>query len=774
MRTLIWAGRRALSAGVVVLAVGILGSVVVSAQYGPWSAQIQNFYDFLRTAPQKVTGTWTFQDIVINGTCTGPGCPGGGGGISGTIAAGQVAVGSGVDTIGGSQSLIEEVAGDSVYLRHVSNVTASTDPSSLRLDAPTAFGGGGLFLQAGTDTTGGVSLSGAFISLSGGSNDDGVAGSFNLSAGDANDGITIARGPQITLRGGRSDAVTNGDGLVTVPGFFTFRPFSTPIALLQIDGQAQSVSISGLTYPTADAMAGYVVTTDGAGTLSLQAPGGGGGSPGAPTNSLQYNDGGTFAGSASLIVSPGSTATIQNQNNPQASTTPSGLSLFQQDGSGAGWAALVGGDDNRGGSSRIGAYVRAFGGNSDDGTGGNVRMAAGSDDAVQAPTLDLFAPSGYGGAKGYIKLASDGDIFATTLLGGYVFNFSPGAQYFFTNTNTTLTAWTLETQAYSTSQTTSTTTPAPALPTTAPSLDGTGAGNVSNGDHRYVFTWGNSDGSVQTTPSQVTATVTVVDNTVDGKIRVPIPYGCDILYPYLSIYRDLNGDGNFLLVNRQSYLCGTAFDDNVADGWLGGNPPLLNTAVSTTAQYGNQLQLPWQVDAGAAHWTLLPSDATASTIYILPPDQDSLSAGYSVTFGAGNGFGHQGGDLILLAGSGVLNQDVSPTGGIGGSVFLSAGNGSLTRAGNMNISSGLGESGAADGLIALSIGANERAKITIEGVWTTERTFTVGTLPTCDAPHEGGRTQVSDALTPAFLTAVVGGGAVWAPVICNGTDWVVN
>lgn len=47
--------------------------------------------------------------------------------------------------------------------------------------------------------------------------------------------------------------------------------------------------------------------------------------------------------------------------------------------------------------------------------------------------------------------------------------------------------------------------------------------------------------------------------------------------------------------------------------------------------------------------------------------------------------------------------------------------------------------------------------------------FTVGTLP---AGTVGMRAYVTDATTPTFLTAVVGGGAVFAPVFFDGTNWV--
>jgi hypothetical protein len=50
--------------------------------------------------------------------------------------------------------------------------------------------------------------------------------------------------------------------------------------------------------------------------------------------------------------------------------------------------------------------------------------------------------------------------------------------------------------------------------------------------------------------------------------------------------------------------------------------------------------------------------------------------------------------------------------------------------------------------------------------------YTVATLPT--AGTAGRRAYVTDALTPTFLTALVGGGAVRCPAFDNGTTWVAG
>lgn len=52
--------------------------------------------------------------------------------------------------------------------------------------------------------------------------------------------------------------------------------------------------------------------------------------------------------------------------------------------------------------------------------------------------------------------------------------------------------------------------------------------------------------------------------------------------------------------------------------------------------------------------------------------------------------------------------------------------------------------------------------------------YTVAGLPTCNAGAKGSRAHVTDASAPTFLGTLTGGGAVVAPVFCNGTAWVAG
>ena len=52
--------------------------------------------------------------------------------------------------------------------------------------------------------------------------------------------------------------------------------------------------------------------------------------------------------------------------------------------------------------------------------------------------------------------------------------------------------------------------------------------------------------------------------------------------------------------------------------------------------------------------------------------------------------------------------------------------------------------------------------------------YLVADLPSASVSGSGARAFVSDALTPVFGLAVVGGGAVKVPVYSDGTDWKVG
>jgi hypothetical protein len=53
-------------------------------------------------------------------------------------------------------------------------------------------------------------------------------------------------------------------------------------------------------------------------------------------------------------------------------------------------------------------------------------------------------------------------------------------------------------------------------------------------------------------------------------------------------------------------------------------------------------------------------------------------------------------------------------------------------------------------------------------------TYTVATLPACNAGLKATLAVVTDANAPTYNATVAGGGAVTIPVFCNGTNWTAH
>lgn len=76
-----------------------------------------------------------------------------------------------------------------------------------------------------------------------------------------------------------------------------------------------------LTLPVDDGTSGQVLSTDGLGVLSWTTVGGGG-TPSAPPNSIQFNDGGSFGGSSGLTFDGTNTVTFAANGTITAPTNP--------------------------------------------------------------------------------------------------------------------------------------------------------------------------------------------------------------------------------------------------------------------------------------------------------------------------------------------------------------------------------------------------------------------------------------------------------------------
>jgi hypothetical protein len=69
---------------------------------------------------------------------------------------------------------------------------------------------------------------------------------------------------------------------------------------------------------------------------------------------------------------------------------------------------------------------------------------------------------------------------------------------------------------------------------------------------------------------------------------------------------------------------------------------------------------------------------------------------------------------------------------------------------------------------------NEIVANNFTGKWSKSVPVLTAALPTCNAAAAGTNAAVSDATTPAIGSALTGGGAVFAAVVCNGATWKVN
>lgn len=226
--------------------------------------------------------------------------------------------------------------------------------------------------------------------------------------------------------------------------------------------------------------------------------------------------------------------------------------------------------------------------------------------------------------------------------------------------------------------------------TLTPTLAGAGAGNVPNGTVSYKFTYWDG-ASLETLPSTETPSVTVVDNTVNGKVTVALPVTCYSLLPYIKIYRkDSTTSGAFKLAGNDGWSCKDNWLDNVASASLGANAPTTDASVQEWLQLsGGMIHAPLNAPSGyntimlGDRWSLL-------TIAQAPPGV----AGYDVGILGGGASGADAGGAYIFgqtlydATTGGLLADGSSVGvyggkltGAGGQVYLQGGR---SRANNAN------------------------------------------------------------------------------------------
>ena len=265
---------------------------------------------------------------------------------------------------------------------------------------------------------------------------------------------------------------------------------------------------------------------------------------------------------------------------------------------------------------------------------------------------------------------------------------------------------------------------------TAPALAGTGAGNVSNGAHRYKITVENTGGTVHTAGGAATVAVTVVNNAVNGKVIVSTPAYCfsstDV--NRVRVYRDKNTDGVYKLVGTANDTnCARDFIDDVADGSLGVTIPTTNNTEAQILSLSDA-SLGGPIQAFGNHKIPLLNQPDASFAssefqyyYIFPQDRQTANTPHmgvaifgnqnDVPGGAGM-YNTEGGHLLLQGGAestggyGSLCGGAAFPGTVGSGSYtdaleggcLTAYGSTATDAGRIEIVSGVAFAGAAANL----------------------------------------------------------------------------
>ncbi len=145
-------------------------------------------------------------------------------------------------------------------------------------------------------------------------------------------------------------------------------------------------------------------------------------------------------------------------------------------------------------------------------------------------------------------------------------------------------------------------------------------GNMDNGDHSYIYTYiGSSDG--ETIPGPASATVTIVDNTVNGQATITVPLSTiDPGIAQAWIYRNFNGAGKYYFVS--GVTPGVPFTDNVDNGSLGQEAPDVNTSgnfyISNNLLIDGLANIGGNLTAGGGNVSLTDTTSSLSSIYLYP------------------------------------------------------------------------------------------------------------------------------------------------------------
>lgn len=260
--------------------------------------------------------------------------------------------------------------------------------------------------------------------------------------------------------------------------------------------------------------------------------------------------------------------------------------------------------------------------------------------------------------------------------------------------------------------------------------------------------------------------------------------------------------GGTLAANERMRLTDTSFGIgttspasklHVANTGIGTTNTLIDGIIlenTTAATNGNQQNAPSMRWGGKGFATTSGTSRDVSFVAGVTVAQGTANPTGTFRILSSINGGALSGNLFSVSNLGVVTTGSSLSVGSSGSFTTNGNNviGSSINGLSVDIGSGatasgstvtitIGATGASGSIKAITIGSNTAgvtSTTTMNGKTIHTDTlrlkgYTVATLP---AGTQGDTAFVTDALAPTFLAAIVGGGAVVAPVFYNGTNWV--
>lgn len=176
--------------------------------------------------------------------------------------------------------------------------------------------------------------------------------------------IGVATGTSLDVSGVLESGANGGTG-----GQLTLLGSTSGSVVLRVAAAAGTGTIFQL--PADNGTNTYVLQTNGSGVTSWVPQSGGGGTPGAPTDSIQYNDAGSFGGSATLLFNGTDTITFGTEG---SNATLQGVDATTTDTEGGGIIILTGAGD---GTEDAGRFEVQIGNAGATGNGGDITLVAG-------------------------------------------------------------------------------------------------------------------------------------------------------------------------------------------------------------------------------------------------------------------------------------------------------------------------------------------------------------------------------------------------------------